>query len=328
MSPDGAPGEVTMPRPTSSRAWSGPVARAMVSIAALAFVIWRVDLAAVARSFSGLDWRWMLLAAVSVYAAIVVSAFKWGVLLWARGHALPLVRLFRHYLVGLFFNNFLPTSVGGDVVRAWDAGRDIEDAPEGAASVITERIIASVGLACTAALGLPFVDVPDQAYMAVAAVAVVGIGLAALFCAPSLSERMVASSLGGRFESVSGWARRATRAVGALLRRPALVISVLALSIVFQVIVALVNWCIFNALGVEVSLGACVVYTSIVSAITMIPVSISGHGVRELGYAHFFALAGVAEGVAVTASLLFFATVAVSTLPGAALFATGRRRRA
>ena len=57
----------------------------------------------------------------------------------------------------------------------------------------------------------------------------------------------------------------------------------------------------------------------------MVPISISGHGIREAGYAYFFGLVGVASAVAVSASVLFFAVVAIATLPGAALFAIGRR---
>jgi len=305
---------------------AGTAVRAAVSLGVLAFVASRIDLAAVGQALATLELWWVAGAAAAVYAAIGVSALKWGVLLRSRGHDLSIRRLTRHYLVGLFFNNFLPTSVGGDVVRAYDAGRDLNDTPEGAASVVAERLIASVGLALTAALGLPFVAVGAPVYLAVALVFVAGVGLAGLFLVPSLSERIVRSAMGGRFEGVAGWVGSATRATGEMLRDVRTVLVVTVLSITFQVLVAAVNWFLFRALGGDVSLVECVIYTSIVSAVTMIPVSISGHGVREAGYAYFFALAGVSSALAVTASMLFFATVAVCTLPGAAFFAIGRRR--
>ncbi|MDO8915537.1 MAG: lysylphosphatidylglycerol synthase transmembrane domain-containing protein [Coriobacteriia bacterium] len=304
---------------------TGTLLRAGVSVTALAIVASRIDLRAVRDGLTALDWPWMLGAASTVCSAILLSAVKWRVLLRSRERALPLTRLIRHYLVGLFFNNFLPTSVGGDVVRAWDVGRDLDDTSEGAASVVAERLIASVGLALTAAIGLPFVRVGAPVYVAVAVVFVVGAGLAGLFLVPSLSERMVSSAMGRRFEGVAGWLGATTRITGEVLRDKRTVLLVLALSVLFQVLVAAVTWFIFRALGAEVSLVECVVYTSIVSAVTMVPVSISGHGVREAGYAYFFALAGVAPATAVTASMLFFATVAVCTLPGAAFFAAGRR---
>lgn len=301
--------------------------RAGVSVAALAFVFTRIPLRDVAASARGLDPLWTLGAFATVYGAIVLSAAKWQVLLRARDNSLSLLRLTRHYLVGLFFNNFLPTSVGGDVVRAWDAGRDLNDAPEGAASVIAERLIASLGLGLTAAIGLPFVNAGPQATVAVLIVVVASAGLAALFLVPVRAEAMVRRTMGARFEGVSDWVARTVHGVNAVLRNPRAVASVLALSVAFQALVAFVNHCIFQALGTPVGMAECVVFTSIASAVTMVPVSIAGHGVREAAYAYFFGLAGVAHGVAVAGSLLFFVVVALSTAPGAVLFAVNRPRR-
>lgn len=302
--------------------------RAMVSVVALAAVASRVSPGEISASFAGLDWRWMIAAVAAVYVSILASVFKWGLLLRSRGHSLPSARLARHYLVGLFFNSFLPTSMGGDVVRTWDAGADLGDSSEAAASVIAERLIAAVGLALTAAIGLPFVHLEPQVYFSVAAVFVAGIGLAALFLLPSVSGRIVRGFSVGRFENVAGWVARTAGITGSLLRNPRPAGIVLVLSVAFQVTVAAVNWTLFRALGVELSFAHAIICTSIISAVTMVPVTISGHGVREAGYAYFFAFAGVSSAVSVTASVLFFATVAACTLPGALLFAAGRRRRA
>lgn len=324
-----APSDTTaaMDAPSGGRAWIGTALRVAVSVVALALVFARVPFAEVAGAVAHLDLVWLAAAFVAVYAAIAVSALKWDLLLRSRGHRLPFLRLVRHYFVGLFFNNFLPTSIGGDVVRAWDVGRDMDDAAEGAASVIAERLIASVALGLTAALGLPFVSGGREAAFAVAVVLVASCSLVALFFVPTRTSSMVAASMGDRFAAAKGWVGRATIAVRETLRQPGSVLVVLALSIGFQVLVATVNFTLFRALGATVSLGECVVYTSVISAVTMVPVSISGHGVREAGYAYFFALAGVSGSDAVTASLLFFAVVAVSSLPGAPLFAIGRRNR-
>lgn len=305
----------------------GTLLRTTVSLALLALVASLVDLGAVGRAFGELDWRWMAGAVTAVYASILVSAAKWGLLLRSRGHALSFTRLTRHYLVGLFFNNFLPTSVGGDVVRAWDAGSDLEDSSEGAASVIAERLIAAVGLALTAAIGLPFAHMEPEVYLSVGAVFVAGIGLAGLFLVPSVSERIVRGFSGGRLGTAAEWVGRTAEATGASLRDVRTAGVVLVMSIAFQAMVATVNWTLFRALGVELSFAHAIICTSIISAVTMVPISISGHGVREAGYAYFFAFAGASSAASVTASVLFFATVAVCTLPGAVFFVMGRRRR-
>ncbi|MDF1542820.1 MAG: lysylphosphatidylglycerol synthase transmembrane domain-containing protein [Anaerosomatales bacterium] len=305
---------------------AGTLIRAAVSIVALALVFSRVPPADVLAAILSLDPAWFLAAFGAVYAAIVLSAYKWLLLLRARGYSVGIVRLTRHYLVGLFFNNFLPTSVGGDVVRAWDVGKDLDDAPGGAASVIAERLIASLGLGLTAALGLPFVEAGPQATVAVVVVLAASATLVALFLMPSRSAGMMRGAMGGRFEGVSDWVGEAVCGVRETLHHRGAVVLVLVLSMLFQVLVAAVNYCIFEALGSPVGLAECIVYSSIVSAVTMVPISISGHGVREAGYAYFFGLAGVPASLAVTGSLLFFLFVAVATLPGAVLFALGGRR--
>lgn len=315
----------TKVRQSNKKPWVLTLARVAVSVGALLFVLSRVDLAVMGAAMRGLSPLWAALTILAVLASIVVSTWKWSILLNVRGYSLPFLRLFRHYMVGLFFNNFLPTSVGGDVVRAIETGQDIDDMPEGAASVLAERLIAAVALGTTAAVGLLFAPASMQATVAVAIVLIVSIGLVALFLAPSRTSKMMASAMGGRFSSAANWVSSAVTALRKTLRSGRAVFSVFLLSILFQILVATVNYAIFQALDHPVGIGSCIVYTSIISAVTMVPISISGHGVREAGYAYFFGLAGVPAGVAVAASLLFFVVVALTTLPGGLLFAVGRK---
>lgn len=301
----------------------GTLMRALVSVGALAFLAYSVDLAGVGRSIQGLSLAWIIFSALAVLAAVAVSAWKWRVLLSELGTPLAFARVVRAYFIGFFFNNFLPTSVGGDVVRAWEAGRDLEDVPAGAGSVIAERLIASFALAVTAILGIPFVRLGSAAVQVAFALVVLlasATVLTAIFISPEKASRAMSKAMGGRFGSASEKVARSVGHVSTLLRSPGALLRVGVLSVVFQVLVALVNWGIFRSLGVQISPAEAVVYSSIVSAVTMVPVSISGHGVREVGYVYFFGLAGVAQTQAVTASLLFFTLVALLTAIGGLFF--------
>lgn len=306
--------------------WASIAGRVALSVIALWLVLSKVNLQQVVADIGALDPRWLAGAVAAVYAAIAVSVLKWWALVRAGGHRIGPGRLARHYFVGFFFNNFLPTSVGGDVVRAWDLGADIGDAPEGAASVIAERLIASLALGLTALIGLGLSSDARIAALPVAIVVAVSVALFGVFLIPARSAAVVRSAMGDRFDNVAGWVERAVVSVNALVRNVSLLGSVLALSVVFQVLVALVNYCTLHGLGAHVSVADAIVFTSIISAVTMVPISISGHGVREAGYAYFFGVVGVAKAAAVSSSLLFFALVAACTLPGAALFLTGRQR--
>jgi hypothetical protein len=115
------------------------------------------------------------------------------------------------------------------------------------------------------------------------------------------------------------------RVVRATLHDRALFATVVALSVLFQALVAAVNACIFEAMGVHVGLARCLVYTPMIFTVTMLPISLSGLGVREAAYWFFFAQAGLGQAECVGASLALFVTVGLCSLPGAALFAISRR---
>ena len=284
--------------------------RIVLTMALIAFVAWRIDLQALGGRLARLDAGWTSLAVVVVLAAIAISAWKWGLILARRRFPLPYVRLLQHYFVGLFFNNVLPTTVGGDAVRAWETTRDTGEIPEAVGSVVTERLIAGVALGVTALLGLPFVEVSERLVLLVVLFLLIDVGLVALFLAPKVADGVVLKLLPPRFTGLRDAVGGTVRVVRATLRDRSLFLRVIALSVLFQVLVGL---------------GRCLIYTPMIFTITMLPISLSGLGVREAAYWYFFAQAGVGEVESVGASLAFFIIVGLCSLPGAPLFALNRR---
>ena len=71
---------------------------------------------------------------------ILISAYRWQILIRAQGDQVPLGYLAKSYLVGTFFNNFLPTRFGGDIVRIWDGSRYSESLTKSSAIVVVERL--------------------------------------------------------------------------------------------------------------------------------------------------------------------------------------------
>lgn len=312
----------------ASRRTATLLLRGAVTAGLVALVLWRVDPRALSARAAALDTAWAGLAFALVLLAIAISAWKWGLILACRGRPLAFARLVRHYLVGLFFNNVLPTTVGGDAVRAWETSRDTGEVPEAVGSVITERLVAGAALGVTALLGLPFVRPDARLVVLVLAFLAVDLGLVALFLVPRVAEGIVAATLPRRLAAAKDAARDTVAVVRSTLRSPRLFARVAALSVAFQLLVAAINAALFQALGAPVGLGRCVVYTPMIFTVTMLPVSLSGLGVREAAYAWFFSRDGVRVEEAVAASLAFFLVVALASLPGAALFALGRRSAA
>lgn len=306
--------------------WRALALRIGITLTLIGVVMWRMDLDAFLSRVTTFDPTWTALAFLTVFAAIVVSAWKWGLILQWRKHPLAYARLLRHYFVGLFFNNVLPTTVGGDAVRAWETTKDTGEVPEAVSSVVSERLIAGVALGITALLGLPFVDVSPRLAWLVTLFLVIDLALVALFLIPKVADGIVLKLLPRRFSGLHGAVSGTVAVVRETLKNPALFVKVTILSILFQVFVAAVNACIFKAMGVPVSLAQCIIFTPMIFTVTMLPISLSGLGVREAAYWYFFSQIGVGQVDAVVASLAFFVIVGLASLPGAPLFVLGNRR--
>ncbi|HEU5316502.1 MAG TPA: lysylphosphatidylglycerol synthase transmembrane domain-containing protein [Chloroflexota bacterium] len=297
------------------------VIRPLVSLALLGLLFWKLGAGELWSMLLQADLAWLAAGIALVLVALAVSAWKWQLLLEAQGLTVPVPALFNSYLVGLFFNNFLPSNIGGDVVRVHDVAKRTGQASAVAASVIAERLLAGLALALTAAVALLFsaeytARVGPSIGLALFVFAAL-LGAAALPGSRAWLERVLPA---GRAQAVA----RVTGQMGQALRNRNVVVAVLALSFVFQAAVVLVAWAGFAAIGVPVSLGACFLFIPIISAVQLVPVSLNGLGVREGAYVVFFGSIGVGEVHAAAASLLFGLLVAGVSLAGGLLFAARR----
>jgi uncharacterized protein (TIRG00374 family) len=195
----------------------------------------------------------LVLALVLIVAALLVSALKWQRLVSSQGLEIPTRKLFGYYLVGLFFNNFLPTNIGGDVMRIRDLAKHTGRTTEAVASVVSERLLAALALALTAAIGLLLSYGVSRPFAGVV------LAILALTAALTLSLS---------FKRWRRWLTGSNRLPGRLnLRRhiagltDAMAVSVsnrtnfaivMGLSLSFHVLVAAVAYFIFLSLGVDV----------------------------------------------------------------------------
>jgi hypothetical protein len=300
--------------------------RIAITLGLLAALAWKLDFQQLLTRLAGLSWQGSVLAFAVVLLAIAISAGKWGLILRARRHPLPYHALLRLYFIGLFFNNVLPTAVGGDAVRAWETTKETGEVPEAIASVVSERLIAGVALGFTALLGLPFMDADARTVQMVLVFLLVDVGLVALFLVPRVAEGIVGKTLPNRFALVRDTVTQTVQVVRDTLRQPGLFLVILLLSVLFQICVAGVNAAIFYALGAPVSLAQCIIFTPMIFTVAMLPISISGFGVREAAYWYFFSQVGVTQGDAIATSLLFFVVVGICSLPGAPLFVFSKNK--
>ncbi len=288
-------------------------------------------IAVVARAF---DLRGLgaYLGRVDAAAAAVViavglgvlplQAWRWMMVLDAAGSSLRFGRAFAIVLIGHFFNQTLPSTVGGDAMRMWYAYRAGIMPGDAAATVIFDRVIAVAGLLALTACGLPWLLelVPEPAARsAIAAVVVAGFGGLAAAAILAHFPRLVP-----KWRVARGFAARARR----LLASPVRVLAGAALSAAGF---ALFSWMIFRlaqALGVQLTFPQALLLVPPVLLISAIPVSVAGWGLREGAMVVALGFAGVEPAAAFAVSVLFGIAIAVTSLPGAVLWlASGHAAR-
>lgn len=89
--------------------------------------------------FSQFNWNIVLLIVLNGILMNLVSTMKWNLFLKERGHKISISRLFNLYMIGKFFNNFVPSMIGGDISRIYLLGKQIDSNSKSAASVFLER---------------------------------------------------------------------------------------------------------------------------------------------------------------------------------------------
>ncbi|HSD49892.1 MAG TPA: lysylphosphatidylglycerol synthase transmembrane domain-containing protein [Candidatus Methylomirabilis sp.] len=268
----------------------------------------------------------LFLGCVGLYfLGYVISTVRWQRLLFAEGIQLPLWRLTLLYFEGAFFNLFLPTLIGGDVVRGYAIYRITRGHDASIASILVDRLSGFAALIVIAlvALGLAYGKVRDPQ------VAAMILGVATAFftmIAILLNERVKACASGllrglglTRFQvKLQGMVEALHRYRG---HHRALA-QALLLSALLQGLVIVTYYLIGTALNLGVPMAYFFLYVPLITFVAMLPVSVAGLGVREGGTVYFFAKVGVDAAAALSMSLAWFSlTLIVSSLGGLAFLA-------
>jgi glycosyltransferase 2 family protein len=316
-----------MPMRERARSAAGSIwARALVTGALLALVASRVDWSAAADRLAEGSWAWFGAAVAVLFASQAIAALRWRLLLDGAELERPVFAVLRAYLVGVFANNFLPTSVGGDFTRAWLVARGGPPLVRALLSVVVDRFMALWCLVAVAWLALAADPSSVPGDLATALLLVSGAGLAA-------SALLIWFSLrGGRSlarrlpERVLGWARE-TRATLRLYRaQPRMLALVALLGLLFQALAVLAVWMVARAIDLHPSFALLAVVAPLVLLITLVPISIAGFGVREGGMVLLLGAAGYSATEATLLSLVGVAALVLSSLPGAVAMIVGRIR--
>jgi uncharacterized membrane protein YbhN (UPF0104 family) len=291
-----------------------------VTVSLLWFLVSRVDLHHIANVLTRLNLATLGLAAFVLALTIPINAARWHYILSASGYSPGTAKLAKIVLVGLFFNQVLPSGVGGDAVRAWRC--HLLGIPVGRAirSILLDRALGFASIVLAYAAGLPTLlsmmadGVQQGGFVAILFIAVGG--LAALFCLDFLPNFLLRMKFLSFLASIAIEARRLVSDP----RRFAVIFSLALLGTAINI------WGyqrIALSIGADLSFVDWVLIVPPVTLVQLLPISLAGWGIREAALVVVLSAFDISSEIALTISLLFGACQVLIALPGGLVWVTG-----
>ena len=292
-----------------------------VSVGLLALLLGTMDIGAVAAVLGRLPPAAIAAGLVLMLLQITVLGLRWWLVMAAIEVPIPIRKALPVTFIGVFFNQVLPTSFGGDAVRMWQAHRIGVGGEAAVVGVVLERLGGLFGLAVLTAFGAAYLggEIDNQTLrlglLATLPAAVAGVlALAMLDRLPARWRR------GAVLEKAARLARDSRR----VFLTPAKALPLLLLSLLSHGLAAAAIYAFAEGLQLGLPFLTCVALFSAVILVTAIPISFAGWGLREGAMVALFAFAGLAADTALALSLAFGAAYLAASLPGCALWLAWR----
>ncbi|HEX7010142.1 MAG TPA: lysylphosphatidylglycerol synthase transmembrane domain-containing protein [Phycisphaeraceae bacterium] len=298
-----------MERPVERRPrWLGVLLRLGVSLALLAYVLAQTNWGNVLGLLKGLDVFWLAVMMLTAPMNVGVCVWKWRLLLASQGHRVPFRTLFGMYVLGQFYGNVLPSSVGGDVARVAVLSRRIQAPKDALGSIVVERFTGFSVLILLAIMAI--VTVPAfRRNLPLLAMVLVAVALYAGLLVGILSTRVVwlLRLVGGRCRWLTPLIDKVERFQISLRhfgRHPRVLLGAVALSLAFYAGSILTVYAACRGVGQAVPIAKLAAAVPVVLAVTLVPVTAGGVGLAEWSYRDSFAALAILPDLGLTVSLL------------------------
>ena len=302
-----------------------------ISVALLGYIATKLDWSALFDTAGSMAWWGLPLATVLLLVTLYLGTVRWAILLRTHHPEYHANRLFRPYLIAALFNNVLPSSTGGDLIRSFYIYRFSGDAVSAVSPVVTERVIGLVVLIAINVLAIYFTDsiaiVSAGLWSPLLIILAGAIGALVLVAIPAtywplhrLLERLA------RFRLVAVLLRMGEATHG-YLKKPGILLSVLFFSVAAQMLAVVIYLVLAKALGIEIGFTALLVVVPLGLIMASLPISLGGIGVRELTVAALLTRFGISEHDAAALALLFIPVVILGSMPGLYFYLTGAESR-
>lgn len=303
---------------------SSPVllaAKIAVSVALLWLLFSRIDVSRLWTYARRAAPGWLLAALALYFVSVCISVARWGRLLHTQHVPVPNSRLMKSFLVSMFYNNFLPSNIGGDVIRIADTVKPAGSRTLATTVVLVDRLVGLMGLALVAAIGASAASVRPPGPVGPAALWA-GLGAVTIACAPALLKPESLEWLLRPLRVIHAeWIDKRVEHLTAALEKFRAGMTTLVLcfvaSIAVQVALVFFYAAIAHSMGIPISAWSLATIVPISFIVQMLPVSINGFGLREATFGFYFTHLGLPLESALIVSFVGAALMMIFSISGA-----------
>jgi uncharacterized membrane protein YbhN (UPF0104 family) len=278
-------------------------ARILVSLALLYLALRGINFTAIQSRLSQINLNWIALAALINVVQIFLGALRWREISAQCQAPLTDLQAFRYNMIGAFFNQTLPSSIGGDAVRLWLVKHTGAGWRAATYSILTDRAIGLIALALIIVASLPWsyeliADSNGRLALVLVDFAALAGGLGFLLLG---HLRWTWLKTWWPTKHIHGCSVIANKVI--FNRRSGPKIAILSLSI--HVLAVVIAWCAVRSISAPANFEQVFMLIPPIMLITMMPISIAGWGVREATMMVAFGYAGLAQADGTVVSILF-----------------------
>lgn len=296
--------------------------RVTVSALLLAYLIRLSAFNEIARAFSRIDPLYLLGFFALYFSSVFLTAVRWRILLRTWDIESRLGTLLRYILTGLFMNNFLPGSLGGDAYRLYSGGRDAGKLDAVAATIFYERVLSYGSLVTLGLVALSIrADLASDLtfWLLLGGVFLALTGLTAVSTLPAFgrwAENFVSRFPFAERLRLKDWVHSFRFKV----RHPGLLGVVFLLSFLIQFIDIYAFRLVAAAIQLPVKFSDLLLFVPLLYLAILLPLSVNGIGIRESVFVIFAASWGITSADAVAFSLTVFALNLAGSLVGGVIY--------
>ncbi|MDD5595011.1 MAG: lysylphosphatidylglycerol synthase transmembrane domain-containing protein [Candidatus Omnitrophica bacterium] len=305
--------------------------RISISIILLIFLFRQVDEKSLFTVIKNANKPLLFLACCVFFLSYLFCLLRWQMLLKAADIHLPLKRIIISFSGGIFFNLFLPSTIGGDFMRTIDLATHTKKPKEVVATVFLDRLSGYVGLVILALVALCFGwKLIEDKVILLSVTVITGLLIVILmvlfnnFLFRKINRFMGKSGAGKIREAL----KNVHHEIHIFRHQKKVLLKNIFLSLLVQIVSPVSFYFIALSLGVRIEFLYFLIFLPIIGAITLLPISIGGLGLRDASTIYFFAKVGMTKDFAFAMSLISFSFIVFYGAIGGLIYVfTVRHRR-